>query len=54
MRMMRWMCGVTRKESETNTPDELLTRVTEASQKVTEKRLQVVRTCNEEGRGTRG
>ena len=39
MRMLRWMCGVTRKDKITNEHIRETTRVVQASKKITERRL---------------
>ena len=51
MRMLRWMCGVTRREKIRNEHIRGTTRVVQASKKITEKTTEVVRPCEENVRG---
>ena len=48
MRMLRWMCVVTRKDKIRNEHIRGTTRVAQASKKITERRLALVRACDEE------
>ena len=50
MRMLRWMCGVTRRDKIRNEHIRGTTRVVQASKKITDKTTEVVRPCEENER----
>ena len=50
-RMLRWMCGVTRRDNIRNEHIRGTTRVVQASKKITDKTTEVVHQCGEDERG---